>query len=411
MITAEGYIHQETEILQYQELIWDDIVTPIKVESFAKLLKQADYDNKKSSYLLDGFTNRFDIGYRGPQQRKDLANNIPIRKGVGSPQELWNKVMKEVKAHHYAGPFKEPPMQYFVQSPLRLVPKAGNKTRLIFHLSYDFGVEDCQKSVNWHTPDDLCTVKYQDLDSAVRKSLQLMQKMNVNQLWYAKSDCSNAFHLVPAEPSMRYLLTMKAQNPETKEVIFFINKCLPFGSSILCAIFQEFSDALKHIAEWKIRITLYIEPALTNYLDDFLIVAISMICCNQQMKKFLLICEEIGCPISSEKTEWASQLLVFLGILLNGRMLTLSVPVEKCIKATSYLKFTIDNRNVTIKFIQQITGILNFINKAIIPGWAFTRAMYRRLATKDKNGNKLKQHHHIYLKQDRGLQGLVGFPG
>ena len=43
------------------------------------------------------------------------------------------------------------------QSPIDLVPKAGNKTRLIFHLSYDFNDED--RSLNYHTPEEMCTVK------------------------------------------------------------------------------------------------------------------------------------------------------------------------------------------------------------------------------------------------------------
>ena len=67
--------------------------------------------------------------------------------------------MKEVKEGRYAGPFKVPPTKHFMQLPLALVPKAGNKTCLIFHLSYNFGEHEDQKSINFHMPDHLCTVK------------------------------------------------------------------------------------------------------------------------------------------------------------------------------------------------------------------------------------------------------------
>ena len=40
-------------------------------------------------------------------------------------------------------------------------------------------------------------------------------------------------------------LVMMAENPETGKIQFFIDKCLPFGASISCAIFQDFSDGLK----------------------------------------------------------------------------------------------------------------------------------------------------------------------
>ena len=47
--------------------------------------------------------------------------------------------MKEVKAERVAGPFESIPYENYIQSPIGLVPKSGNKTRMIFHLSYKFG--------------------------------------------------------------------------------------------------------------------------------------------------------------------------------------------------------------------------------------------------------------------------------
>ena len=56
----------------------------------------------------------------------------------------------------------------------------------------------------------------------------------------------------------------------TKKVkYYFIDKCLPFGSSRSCKIFQDFSDALKSMAEYKMIAMAIYQPKLTNYLDDF----------------------------------------------------------------------------------------------------------------------------------------------
>ena len=120
-------------------MIWDDIVTPINTGELEKLLKASKYCTKKTQHMLSGFREGFDMGYQGLTDRIDESANIPLRAGVGSMTEMWNKIMKEVKERHYAGPFAKPPMKYYVQSPIGLVPKAGNKTRLIFHLSFDFG--------------------------------------------------------------------------------------------------------------------------------------------------------------------------------------------------------------------------------------------------------------------------------
>ena len=75
--------------------------------------------------------------------------------------------MKEVKEGHYVGPFEQIPFESYVQSPIGLVPKdGGTKTKLIFHLSCDFK-KSRNKSLNHYIPDEVCSVKYNDIDEAV----------------------------------------------------------------------------------------------------------------------------------------------------------------------------------------------------------------------------------------------------
>ena len=176
---------------------------------------------------------------------------------------------------------------------------------------------------------------------------------------------------------------------------------MSFGASISCAHFQSFSDAVKHIVEWKINLSLQITvPSVTNYLDDFLFVTITLYLCTKMVKIFLRLCQQIGCPISGEKTEWLTQVLIFLGILLNSRNLSLSVPIEKRVMAIQLLQETISRKKVKVQFVQKIMGTLNFLNHAIVPGRAFTRGMYERLTLKDKHEKLLKNHHHVHLNQE-----------
>ena len=248
--------------------------------------------------------------------------------------------MNEVKARRYAGLFKKQqlPFKNYVQSPIGLVPKAGGKTRLIFHLSFDFGMKEEQRSVNFHTPKHRCTVQYHDLDFAILTSMNILKQTNKSQLYYAKSDFSNAFRILEICVQHRFLLVMKSSHLETNEIYYFIDKYLPFRASISCAHFQSFLDAIKHIVDWKIKLTFFIRvPSTTNYLDDFLFAAISRVICNEMVNIFLKICQQIGCPIADEKTEWVMQIIVFLGILLNGRTLTLIIPTERRISAINLL--------------------------------------------------------------------------
>ena len=320
--------------------------------------------------------------------------------------------MKEVQLKRFAGPYTKPhlPPENVVQSPLGLVPKSGNKTRLIFHLSYDFGVEECDWSVNHFTPEDLCSVKYADLDRAIHYCINLMKQVtSINeQLCFGKTDFSSAFRILPVLVSQRWLLVMMAEHPKSKTQFYFIDLCLPFGLSRSCALFQDFSDTMKNITQVKMSQTLKAPIVIPNYLDDFLFIALLRRVCNAMVKQFLVIITLVGCPVSQEKTEYASPLMIFLGILLDGQNQLLIIPTDKRVKALNLLNWVIQKKKVTVKFIQQLTGTLNFLNKAVVPGRAFTRGMYAALKLVDKSGRKLKPYHHVWLDNNLSLTVWCG---
>ena len=301
--------------------------------------------------------------------------------------------MKEVKLRRYAGPFKEPQYKHFIQSPIGLVPKDnGRDTRLIFHLSFDFGEQESERSFNYHTPNDLCTVKYRDLDHAIENCMKILEK-GADNIFFTKSDLKSAFRVMPCKVSEFALLTMKANHPITGELFYFHDKCLAFGAGISCALFQSFSDSLQHIVEYLMNM----KSMGTNYLDDFLFYSESEEIYNRMVRCFLTLCEQINCPVSLDKTEWATQQIIFLGILLNGSHKTLTVPIDKKNKAINLLKLAVSKKKVTVLTIQKLTGTLNFLNKAIVPGRAFTRGMYKTISMVNNQGRQLKQHHHVSL--------------
>ena len=242
----------------------------MKVEVFEKLMKKTNYNPQEIRFLVDGFTSGFSLNYRGPCNRKDTSKNIPFMPGIGDSLEMWNEIMKEVKANRYVGPFENIPFEYFIQSPIGLVPKAGRQTRLIFHLSYDF--PNGNKSVNYWTLKELCTVKYNDLDHAVDNSIKMIHQLKSEQLeikntlFYGKMDLKSAFRQAPLKESMWPLLILKATCPSTGSTFYFVDKCLPFGASISCSHFQRLSNALKHVVE-NLECSYH---TITNYLDDFL---------------------------------------------------------------------------------------------------------------------------------------------
>ena len=141
--------------------------------------------------------------------------------------------------------------------------------------------------------------------------------------------------------------------------------------------------------------------AVVNYLDDFLFIAFTIRECNRMMKQFLEICFIIGVPISKVKTVWATRWITFLGFLLNGAQFYLCILEEKRDKAVNNLNEVINKRKVTVKQIQSLAGLLNFLNRAIIPGRAFTRRMYSKYeGIVKKSDDKLKHYHHVKVDQE-----------
>ena len=180
--------------------------------------------------------------------------------------------MSEVKEQWVAGPFNEILFQNFIQSPIGLVPKKGSsKTRLIFHLSYNFtDAEGSEKSLNFYTPKELYTTHYNDLDHAVINCLRV-SGVSRCPLVLAKTDLVSAFRMLPIWDQHWRWVIFKAKDPETGETKYFVDKCLPFITSISCSHYQRFSNAIKHIAGFLTGCPW----TITNYLDDFLFIETS----------------------------------------------------------------------------------------------------------------------------------------
>ena len=133
----------------FRNLDLTSIVTPVDAVKLKQLLDDSGYDEQKTSFLVEGFSRGFDLGYEGPQNVCLTAPNLKFV--IGNSTIMWNKIMKEVEARRYAGPFEQIPFDNYIQSPIGLVPKdGGTKTRLIFHLSYPKGGTS---SINYNTPE------------------------------------------------------------------------------------------------------------------------------------------------------------------------------------------------------------------------------------------------------------------
>ena len=202
----------------------------------------------------------------------------------------------------------------------------------------------------------------------------------------AKLDMSMAFRNVPMDKKSWCYLVLKATHPRTGKVYYFVDKCMPFGASISCAIFQAFSDSIAYLVQYRTK------RPLVNYMDDLFFAALCKALCDGQVRVFLDLCDSICFPVSLEKTFWGSQLLTFLGLLIDTVNKRISIPVEKLEKALELIDYVLNKKNkeITLHKLQQLAGFLNFLCRCVVPGRAFVRRLYSL-----GNNQNLLPHHHI----------------
>lgn len=253
---------------------------------------------------------------------------------------------------------------------------------MVFNLSYGG-----QESVNYHCPEELCTIEYPTLDEAIRLSMDESTAEDCI-VFYGRVDSRAAFKNLPIAKNQWRWLVMKAEHPITRQEFYFCDKTVPFGSSTSCRNYQITSEGIAHIYRYKTG------GKLCQYLDYGLVMkALSRELCNQLIGQYIQLCQYIGMPVAHDKMIWATPIITFLGMLINSINRTIAIPLEKRNQALHEIDIILRKKKITVRQIQQIVGLLNFFCRAVFPGRAFTQRLYAKT-------RGLKQHHHVQVDSE-----------
>ena len=306
------------------------------------------------NYIVNGFKFGFDLGFKGIDKEIRCKNNATVR---ANPVITREKINSEIKLGRIAGPFPAAPFKNFRCSPLALRPKATpGKYRLLHNLSHPYNEVD---AVNDNIPDELCKVKYDTIDSA----LKILASRPSSYM--AKSDISEAFRLIPLHPDSHKLTGFMFDEK------YFYDKCLPMGASSSCKIFESFSDALKYIL-----IAQYGLSNVIKVLDDFMFIADSEEDCKDALDFFRSLCSLVGVPISREKTVEPTRALVFLGYHIDLDKRVVSIPKEKILAYTEHVFEIMNMKRAKLRKIRSMIGQLSFVTNVIPGGRCFLRRLY-----------------------------------
>ena len=327
--------------------------SPIRVEILAQWLKDypiiADAD-----LLLKGFTFGFRIPYHGSRCGRISKNH---HSASTMPDLILRKLEEEIRLGRVAGPFPEPPLQNLTVSPIGLVPKSvPGEFRLIFDLSFPEG-----NSVNSGIHPDDATVSYTRFDEITR-----LVRQEGPGSFLIKVDIKSAFRLLPIHPEDFDLLGMCYQGQ------FFIDKCLPFGLSVSCALFEKFSTFL----EWCLNKVTGSEKFI-HYLDDFSACSRTEQGAQVMLDSTLALFAELGVPVAEEKVEGPATCIKFLGLVVDTVKMMVQIPDDKLHDLKNVITHLLQKqgKKITLRELKSLIGKLNFACRAVVPGRAFCRRL------------------------------------
>ena len=342
--------------------------TPVIISKLQELLQ--GYDPELTQYIINGFTHGFHLHADHIQQYPPPSKNSAIATRL--PEAVDEKIAKELRLRHIAGPFTEQPFTPMFISPLSLRPKDNNTGwRLLHDLSYPYD----DTSVNSSIPEQYKHVSY----SSVQDAISIIQSLGTN-IFLGKSDIASAFTLVPIHPSDHHLLGFKWRNH------YYYYTTLPQGAASSCFIFERIATALQWILVNKFKVNHII-----HYLDDFLFLGTTAEQCMSSMHTFQDVCAQIGVPINYAKTEGPSNSLSFLGIRLDTSAYTASLPMDKVTRYKQLMLDLLDRKTCTLREMLNIIGSLQFTTSVVQPGRTFLRRMINTTI-----GVK-KLYHHIHI--------------
>ena len=319
--------------------------------------------------LVEGFHYGFFIGCaQSPEQRIPPANSSAIAEKIKVARKI---VADKLKLKRVLGPYENPPLNNLICSPLNLVEKAGSKGKynLVHNLAYPYD----ENSINANIPNSEAEVSYAKFDEAIKYGI----KHGVNAK-AAKLDFDMAFRNFLINLLNLHLLGF------TLEGKYYINSSMAFGGRSSCKIFKEFACIVQWIIQERMR-----SRDVSHYLDDFIMVHKFFEVCQWYMHVMEQVCEEIGAPLAPHKTEGTCSVIQFLGLVIDFLQQVVMIPEEKVDKTVGLINEALEtlqekNKNkkgkVTVKLLQCITGLLNFLCKAIPSGHPFLGRMYQLIA-------------------------------
>ncbi|KAI2646043.1 enzymatic polyprotein [Labeo rohita] len=241
--------------------------------------------------------------------------------------------------------------------------KYSGKKRLIIDLSSPHGSHI--PSINSIIPAPDFSMKYASIDQAI----SLIRKAGLGA-WLSKADITSAFKVMPIHPEFWRFFGIF-----WKGAYYFAVR-LTFGCKSSPKIFDSLSEALC----W-ILINNHKLPYVLHLLDDFLIITPPSTPSSLGLSTLVQVFNELGVPLSKEKTLGPCTSIEFLGITLDSISFQVSLPSEKVQRISLLLSNYLLVDRCTKQQLLALLGHLNYAIRIIPQGKSFLSHLLSKVTT------------------------------
>ena len=345
----------------------------LKIDFWTDALSKI-YSPDRSHSLLSQLLNGVRIG-RSEADRVIVSHNWPSALEHGS--QVSKIISDDLAKGRLYGPFKIPPFQNYIVSPLGAFTKRNSdKVRLIHDLSYPK-----QGSVNASINQEEFSLSYTSVDDAVA----ICKQMGPGKVFMAKLDLQDAFKHICVDPRDWHLLGF-AWPDATGRNEYYFSKVLNFGLRSSPYLFDLFASALLDIIHYR-----GVPPNIVRYVDDFIVIAPTQDECQSHLDSILSTCQSAGFSVQASKVTVPSPVTEFLGIVIDTEKEELRISLERLHEILSEVNTWLSRDKATKRQLLSLIGKLSFVSKVVRTG----RAFISRLLNITKRVREL--HHHVKL--------------
>ena len=231
-------------------------------------------------------------------------------------------------------------------------------------------------------------MKYVKIDDAIHKS----QEYGKGSI-LCKADLTDAFKQLPILPAQYYIFCFKFEG------MYYYFTQLTFG----CRSSPNFFDHLSQAICWIATDNYHID-CIFHLLDDFLTIDQPGVCgeiWTMALLKWMF--KRLNIELSASKTQGPSEVLEYLGIILDSSRMETRLPVEKINRMESLISTLLTSKSCTKRQLLQILGHFNFACSVIHPGRSFLSFLIKLSTT------VTHLHYHVKWNAECRSSNVVSF--